>query len=57
MDVDTQPSRAVEWAYPTRNDSVVVTIWHDQIRTDMGVDILYYVPTIYRRVAVAARVG
>jgi hypothetical protein len=45
MDVDTQPSRAVEWAYPTRNDSVVVTIWHDQIRTDMGVDILYYVPT------------
>jgi hypothetical protein len=45
MDVDTQPSRAVEWAYPTRKDSLVVTIWHDQIRADMGADILYYVPT------------
>ena len=31
MDVDTQPSRAVEWAYLTRNNSLVVTIWHDQI--------------------------
>ena len=45
MDVDTQPSRAVEWAYSTRKDSLVVTIWHDQIRADMGADILYYVPT------------
>jgi hypothetical protein len=25
MDVDTQPSRAVEWAYPTRINSLVVT--------------------------------
>jgi hypothetical protein len=45
MDVDTQPSRAVEWAYLTRNNSLVVTIWHDQIRADMGAEILYYVPT------------
>jgi hypothetical protein len=45
MGVDTQPSRAVEWAYATHNNSLVVTISHDQIRTDMGVYILYYVPT------------
>ena len=44
MDVDTQTSRAVEWAYLTRNNSLVVTIWHDQIRADLGADILHYVP-------------
>jgi len=40
MDVDAQPSRAVEWAYQTRKDSLIVTVWHEQIRADLGPELL-----------------
>jgi hypothetical protein len=45
MGVDAQPSRSVEWAYATSKNSLVVTVWHDQIRAALGPDLLYYIPT------------
>lgn len=45
MDVDAQPSRSVEWAYATRKNSLVATVWRDQIRADLGLELLYYIPT------------
>jgi hypothetical protein len=32
------PTRAVEWAYPTKDGAVVVTVRHDQMREDLRVD-------------------
>jgi hypothetical protein len=45
LGVDAQPTRAVEWAYPTKDGAVVVTVWHDQIREDPAGGLYYYIPT------------
>lgn len=45
LGVDAQPTRAVEWAYPVKDGSVVVTVWHDQIRSESDGSLYYYIPT------------
>jgi hypothetical protein len=45
LGVNAQPTRAVEWAYPDKDGSVVVSVWHDQIRADSDGGLFYYIPT------------
>lgn len=45
LGVNAEPTRAVEWAYPGKDGSVVVSVWHDQIREDPGGGLYYYIPT------------
>lgn len=44
LGVDAQPARAVEWAYPAADGSLVVTIWHDNIEIEPDKSLRYVIP-------------